>query len=81
MQVKRVRLTTRDNTNTHEADTNRGTHLFMLGVDNPDATDTIEADTLKRKRYNFLTAGRTTRTSPRGRYLALRGNGGVEKFT
>ena len=37
--------------------TNRGTQLVCLGLKTRDATDTLEAVTLGRNLYNFLTAG------------------------
>ena len=40
--------------------TNRGTQLVCLGLKTRDATDTLEAVTLGRKWYNFLTAGRNS---------------------
>jgi hypothetical protein len=56
MQLIRVRLTTRDTTNTHEADTvgrngysfslTAGRNSSCLGLTARDATDTREADTL-----------------------------------
>ena len=40
--------------------TNRGTQLVCLVLKTRDATDTLEAVTLGRNWYNFLTAGRNS---------------------
>jgi len=40
--------------------TNRGTQLVCVGLKSRDTTDTLEAVTLGRKLYNFLTAGRNS---------------------